>query len=85
MKAWIVSQLRRLLLRLDPPPVEVPVPLDPLDIAADSLTHQADQLADSPSGEYKRHWVYGKLIKQFPDRRRRDIALAIELALQTRP
>jgi hypothetical protein len=32
-------------------------------------------------GEYKRHMVYAELIKRFPDKRKRDIALAIELAI----
>ncbi len=33
------------------------------------------------SGEAKRHQVYAKLIKQFPEARKKDLSLAIELAL----
>ena len=34
------------------------------------------------SGEAKRHQVYSRLIKQFPEARKKDLALAIELGLQ---
>lgn len=34
------------------------------------------------SGEAKRHQVYARLIKQFPEARKKDLALAIELAVQ---
>ena len=33
------------------------------------------------SGEYKRHQVYARLIKEFPTAQRRHLALAIEIAL----
>lgn len=33
------------------------------------------------SGEYKRHQVYARLMKEFPSFTHRQIALAIELAL----
>ena len=33
------------------------------------------------SGEAKRHQVYARLIKQFPEARKKDLSLAIELAL----
>ena len=33
------------------------------------------------SGEYKRHQVYAKLIKEFPTYQHRNIALAIEIAI----
>ena len=34
------------------------------------------------SGEWKRHQAYSRLIKQFPDKNKRFIAQAIELAVQ---
>jgi hypothetical protein len=34
------------------------------------------------TGEWKRHWVYSKLIKAFPETEKRDLALAIEVALR---
>ena len=33
------------------------------------------------SGEYKRHQVYARLIKEFPTYQHRHIALAIEIAI----
>ena len=33
------------------------------------------------SGEYKRHQVYAKLIKQFPEAPKRHVALAIEITV----
>lgn len=41
----------------------------------------ADSIFPEQSGEYKRHVVYAKLIKKFPETPKRQIALAIELAL----
>ncbi len=35
------------------------------------------------SGEAKRHQVYSRLIKNFPDASRQDIALAIEIAVRS--
>lgn len=37
------------------------------------------------SGEFKRHQVYADLIKEFPQIPHRDISLAIEMAVRTRP
>lgn len=76
MKAWIVRQLRRLLEWLDPPS-----PPDALARAAHALVRDAHRLPGAPGGEYKRHWVYGRLVKAFPDRPHREIGLAIELAV----
>jgi hypothetical protein len=44
----------------------------------------AAQETDRPdaTGENKRHQVYAALIKKFPQARKRDIGLAIELALR---
>ena len=33
------------------------------------------------SGEYKRHQVYSKLIKKFPEHSKRDISMAVEMGL----
>ena len=35
------------------------------------------------SGEYKRHQVYARLLKKFPDANKRTLGLAIELTLLT--
>lgn len=87
MKARVIRWLRALLLWLDPPPKVVPFPapvLDPLDAEADRLVREADQMRGGPDGEYKRHVVYSRLLKLFPDRRKRDVAFAIELAIQAK-
>jgi len=34
------------------------------------------------SGEWKRHQVYARLIKEFPQISRKDLGLAIEIAVQ---
>ena len=34
------------------------------------------------SGEWKRHQCFAKLIKKYPDIRKRDLALAIEIVVQ---
>lgn len=34
------------------------------------------------SGEYKRHQVFARLIKEFPAAKHRDLGLEIELAIQ---
>lgn len=46
---------------------------------AKALVAEAAKLQGS--GEYKRHIVYARLIKDFPKRPRTDLALAVEIAL----
>ena len=36
-------------------------------------------------GEYRRHQVYAKLIKEFPHTAKRDLGLSVELAVQDKP
>jgi hypothetical protein len=83
VKAWVIEVLRRLIAWLEGPPAEVPPSADPITVLADHLTRRADALG-ALSGEYKRHWAYARLIKAHPEARRRDLSLAIELALQAR-
>lgn len=72
---------------LEPAPVvdttAIPT-IDPLDAMAVVLVKTADEMAKNVGGEYKRHWVYAQLLKAFPDRPKREAALAIELAVQAR-
>ena len=49
--------------------------------AAKPLVEWADTVEEW-SGEAKRHQVYARLIKQFPEANKRDLALAIELSLK---
>lgn len=63
------------------------IPLFLLSAEIISLRDSAVKLCDKidiqdQSGEWKRHQVYAKLIKMYPRASRRDIALAIELALR---
>ncbi len=50
--------------------------------AAKSLALPFEQDKTGMSGEAKRHQVYARLIKDFPESTRKDIALAIELAMR---
>ena len=71
--------LRRIAMALD-----VPV-LDPLKARALALVEKADrEMEIGTGGEYKRHVVYAKLLKEFPNRRASECSLAIELAVASR-
>lgn len=85
----IQARVSAWLLRLNPPPPPPPPPApapapepDPLDVRAKALVADVERL--DASGEYKRHTVYARLLKEFPMRRKRDVGLAIETALQVR-
>jgi len=50
---------------------------------ARELVHIADlRSAEGTTGEYKRHNVYSRLLKEFPEVPKRDVGLAIELAVR---
>ena len=54
---------------------------------SDELLAEAKKLCSAlkdwdASGEAKRHQVYAKLIKQFPQEKKQNLALAIELAVR---
>lgn len=63
-----------------PPPraVENPVLARAL-VLVDAVDTAADPEA---SGEFKRHIVYARLLKEFPTTRRRDVGLLVEAAVQ---
>jgi hypothetical protein len=46
------------------------------------LAATAEQFADGTSGEYKRAWVYGKLLKKFPAHPKSTLGLTVELVVQ---
>jgi hypothetical protein len=80
IRRWIVKVLRWLLGYLDP---SVPHPSDALTISA---RHTVEDLRNvAHTGSYKRVLAMKALMKKFPGRRRRDLALAIELAVQDLP
>ena len=61
----------------------------PLPRGLEPILARAGQLIEGQQprdedGENKRHQVYARLIKDFSDSRRRDLALAIELVMQKR-
>lgn len=75
LKRWCIRTLRRVLRWLEP--------ADAFSKRTDELVRLADtQSGGDASGEYKRHIVYARLIKDFPTARRCDLALAIEQAIQ---
>lgn len=62
-----------------------PVPFADLDayvVRGRVLCDQQEQTRPGTSGEYKRHQVYARLLTEFPGVAKRDLALAIELALR---
>ena len=70
LSAWLYEE----------PPAPPPTP-DPLAVRADALVAWAETLSET-GGEYRRHQVYAKLLREFPGRRRCDLGLAIEFAVQ---
>ncbi len=58
----------------------IPVQHDALYDAAKRATADWEG-RQAPSGEFKRHQVYASLIDAFPERPKREIALALEAAL----
>lgn len=57
-----------------PPSVE-----DPIRTAAKALVWSAENMA--ASGEYRRHWVYARLLKRFPEADKPALGLMIETVL----
>lgn len=78
--AWLVALLTAIVDRLDPPKPAEPVVESPLAARVRALV--AEHAALEASGEYKRHQVYARLLKEFPNEQGRDLGLLIELAVQ---
>ena len=79
VRAGAARWLRRLAVWVD-----VPVE-DALVTRARGLVTQAEQqAAPGTSGEFKRHQVYARLLKNFPSRAKADCASAIEQVIQER-
>ncbi len=75
--AFVVGRLSCAWSHAEPePPQAVAVEDGPLLARARVLTAEAE--VGAGSGEYKRHAVYARLIKEFPGESRRAIARAIE-------
>lgn len=65
---------------LPPPPPLAPPPVSPYWQLTRTLVLEAEKLG--ASGEYKRHQVYSKLQKAFPEALKRDLAYEIEQVIQ---
>ena len=72
---WIFAHYTIRLLPLSTALVELARQARVLAVCED-LTHPGE------SGEYKRHQVYAKLLKSFPQADKQDLAFAIELGLR---
>jgi hypothetical protein len=79
MRSYLAARFRGWANWLAPQVAEAP---RPHQVLADALVAEAEQKWPGTSGEHKRHQVYSQLIKAFPGIRRRDLGLAIELAIQ---
>lgn len=80
MKLKIAQFLRWLLTFVEPVVVfpATPAAIPPLDIRAAALVAEAELL--KASGEYRRHQVYARLLKEFPEQKR-ELGIAIERAV----
>lgn len=91
MKKYLLKLGQWLVRLYGPPPTPpeiryIPQPghiVPTIDQAILDLTKGLISMADSwdSTGEYKRHTVYAKLIKAFPDADKKTLALAIELVI----
>lgn len=83
-RQWLAGRVLRLARWIDVEDGSIPeidhAP-DPLDLSASAIVAQAEALPGAPSGEYRRHYAYAKLIQAHPDRPRTAISLAIEHAV----
>ena len=80
---WLAVKLRSIAAWLDPPIEQFPVPTpepSAFDLRVSELVRWGASL--DGGGEYRRHQVYARLIKEFPDTPKRLIAFSIEKALQ---
>lgn len=84
MRQILAQWLCRLAAWLDPPSPPPPPPQPgPVELRARAEVLEVERTsAGGTSGEFKRHLVYATLIDTFPHARRRDLAMAIERAVQ---
>ena len=91
IKRWLVSfayWLLRICGETAPTPIWQAWPLLPSDLvirAAWLVEQQARESTEMDSGEVRRHRVYARLVKDFPQTPRRYLALAIEQAVMALP
>ncbi len=58
-----------------------PLPLTPYTDTADAICRAIEEQFPGTSGEYRRRQAYARLIKVYPGARKRDLGLALELAI----
>lgn len=97
MRTRLANLLRRWLALVDgptqsaPPVPDAPFSFQPM--AADAsgvslkaraveLTRAAEQAFPDTSGEYKRHQVYARLLKEFPTTKKSEVGYALERAVR---
>ena len=59
----------------------LPKPNEGILLEAKRLCNVAEAIHTDQSGEYKRHQVFSRLIKAFPAAKKRELGLAIEVAV----
>lgn len=79
MKRWLLQLAWAVIRRWDPD-IWIPLPSGPEVNRARELTEEFDSSPNS--GEWKRHQVYARLIKEFPAVSRRKLGWLIEAVLQ---
>lgn len=67
------------LLDVEPPPGYIPE--QEIIKVALPLVKAAEKFAEGTSGEFKRHWVYSQLLKQFPRHPKHFVGLLLEQAV----
>ena len=86
IRRWFVAFAYRLLRICGESVIAWPtLPVALVDRAAWLVEQQARESTDMDSGEVRRHRVYARLVKDFPQTPRRYLALAIEQAVMALP
>ena len=82
MKKKLARLLRLLADWLDAPPIPTTPDESLLASARDLVIREETQSAAGTSGEYKRHNVYSRLMKLYPNMRKVDLSIAIDTAVK---
>lgn len=83
MKERLADALRALAAWLDGATVRQIAEFEPAALEhARQLVARAHHFADGTSGEYKRAWVWGKMLRLYPSLPKTSIGLLIEIAVQ---
>lgn len=83
MKKLLVKLAWKIINRWDPPKktLEQKLPFIPDKILERAAKYVEGPWEENHGGEYKKHQVYARLIKDYPDERRRLLSLAVEVVL----